>query len=259
VRVDSAASLPVPATITADPDDTVVGIDFSAGPAAVAAAIQSTLGPGYTVSNPSGNILRVLDDGAGGTTDVAGLSAEVTTTALTGQGLGLPMFVDGGNGTATKVFTGAYDGHSQATGFAARITVNPALRADASRLVVYATAPATMAGDPARPADLMRRLRTAARDLSGDPADPSGPGFHGTVGAFTRRVLDIQAARASTAQSLDDGQQVVVTSLRERFSEVSGVSVDQELAQLVALQNAYAANARIVTAVRDMFDALMRI
>jgi flagellar hook-associated protein 1 FlgK len=36
------------------------------------------------------------------------------------------------------------------------------------------------------------------------------------------------------------------------------VNVDQELAQLVTLQNAYAANARVMQVVRELYDILMR-
>jgi flagellar hook-associated protein 1 FlgK len=58
---------------------------------------------------------------------------------------------------------------------------------------------------------------------------------------------------------LAEGQEVVLSTLRERASAVSGVNTDQELADLVEIQNIYAANARIISSVRDMFDALLRI
>ena len=37
-----------------------------------------------------------------------------------------------------------------------------------------------------------------------------------------------------------------------------GVDVDQEMAGLLQLQNAYAANARVLATVQDMWDALLR-
>ena len=43
------------------------------------------------------------------------------------------------------------------------------------------------------------------------------------------------------------------------MADQSGVNVDQEMAQLVQLQTAYGANARVMTAIRDMFDLLMRM
>jgi flagellar hook-associated protein 1 FlgK len=47
--------------------------------------------------------------------------------------------------------------------------------------------------------------------------------------------------------------------LQQRFDDASGVNVDQEMATLLQLQNSYAANARIMSALRDMIEALMRI
>ena len=40
---------------------------------------------------------------------------------------------------------------------------------------------------------------------------------------------------------------------------VSGVSIDTEMAQLLVLQNAYAANARVMSAVQEMMDLLSTI
>jgi flagellar hook-associated protein 1 FlgK len=52
---------------------------------------------------------------------------------------------------------------------------------------------------------------------------------------------------------------VVYNSLAQRFNDASGVSVDQEMANLLNLQNAYGANARIMTTVREMFQELMQV
>ena len=38
-----------------------------------------------------------------------------------------------------------------------------------------------------------------------------------------------------------------------------GVDVDEEMARLMELQNAYAANARVVSIVQDLLDTLMAI
>jgi flagellar hook-associated protein 1 len=51
----------------------------------------------------------------------------------------------------------------------------------------------------------------------------------------------------------------VVNALRQRMSETSGVNIDQEMTNLLQLQSAYSANARVLSTVRDMLDTLMRI
>jgi flagellar hook-associated protein 1 len=76
---------------------------------------------------------------------------------------------------------------------------------------------------------------------------------------FVRRVVETHGANAEAAQRLDEGQGIALAAVESRFAEKSGVNVDQEMSQLVQLQTAYGANARVMTAIRDMFDILMRI
>jgi flagellar hook-associated protein 1 len=45
--------------------------------------------------------------------------------------------------------------------------------------------------------------------------------------------------------------------LQDKFGERSGVDPDAEMAAMVALQNAYAANARVVGTVQAMWDSLL--
>ena len=52
---------------------------------------------------------------------------------------------------------------------------------------------------------------------------------------------------------------MVLNSLQQRFSDGSSVNVDQEMASLLTLQNSYAANARVLSVVKEMFDTLARM
>jgi flagellar hook-associated protein 1 FlgK len=47
--------------------------------------------------------------------------------------------------------------------------------------------------------------------------------------------------------------------LQHPLDDSSGGNIEQEMANRRQLQNSYAANARIRSALRDMIDALMRI
>jgi len=42
------------------------------------------------------------------------------------------------------------------------------------------------------------------------------------------------------------------------MSATSGVNIDEEMAHLLALQNAYSANARVMSTVKDMYTALLQ-
>lgn len=257
VRVDSAASLPLPASAGGDAANTVVGIDFSGGPASVTTQIQSVLGSGFQVSN-TGSVLRVLDDGAAGTRDVTGLTARPTQTALTGGTTELPFFVDSGRGNTA--YTGSYDGGSQSLGFASRIIVNPDLIADRSRLVVSSTSPATSQGDATRPTRLLERLTKSQQDVTRAVGfDGSRSTYSTTVSSFVQRIVAGQGQASEQAQRLDEGQQIALSSVQSRFLEDAQVNVDQEMSTLIQLQAAYAANARVISTVKELLDVLMRI
>jgi flagellar hook-associated protein 1 FlgK len=251
-----------PATISgADlghPGATVVPIDISGGYGTAATAIQSALTArslAITVDNPATSTLRFVDDGAAGTSDVGGLTAVKTETALAGSRPQLALFVDNGNGN--QPFTGSFDGGSQLTGFAQRLAVNPALLADRQRLVVYA--PGVMQGDATRPLHLLDSLTKTSRTFT-PAAGLSGSGvFSSTVTGFARRTVEFQGAASEHAKRLNEGQNVALAAIESRYSEETGVNIDQEMAQLVQLQTAYGANARVMTAVRDMMDLLMRM
>ena len=72
-------------------------------------------------------------------------------------------------------------------------------------------------------------------------------------------MISQQGEAAATADSLNQGQQVVVNTLQQRFADQSNVNVDEEMANLLKLQTAYGANARVLSTVRDMIDELLKL
>lgn len=258
IAVNNPGVLPLAAGATPDPNDIEYGIDFSGGLPAAMTAIGTALGASFTVSNQGGGVVRILDDGAT-TTKMNSLSARATVTSLTNNGLAIPLFVDGSNGS--KIYTGSFDAGSQKVGYASGIQVNPAILADPSRLVVYQTAPTTtLNGDPARPSYLRDQLQAYESDFTPAVAlTGSTAVYHGTTSQFLDRLIANQTQAASNAQTLSEGQQTVVNTLAERAAKVSGVNSDEELSNLIEIQNIYSANARIVSVVKDLFDTLMRI
>lgn len=261
VRVDDAATLPLTNTATAAIGDVVIGVEWGGSAATFAANLDAALAAAsinIDASNPAGTTLRIVDDGAGATTDVGTVTATVTTTALTDAGTGMPLFVDGLN--AQAAYTSSLDGATQKVGFAARIAVNSNVMADSSNLVIYSTSPATDAGDPTRPTDLLTRLTDTARSYDPDTGigGASQP-YAGTVDEYARRVVSFQANELVLANRAIDSQNIVQRGLEEKVQSTSGVSIDDELAQLLLLQNAYSANARVMSAVQDMMSLLSSI
>ncbi|MBI2716834.1 MAG: flagellar hook-associated protein FlgK [Rhizobiales bacterium] len=255
MRVDDASVLPLSDSATASPNDKVFGIDFSGGIGAVLGQINSAIAnTGMVASNPSGTTLRVLDDGAGNIVDVDSLSTTATATSLTGGSSELPFFTDG-----SQPYTGAITGRgAQSVGLAGRIVVNSALAADASKLVVYQAG--TAAGDGTRPNFIYQQLTGGALQFSPETGigTASAP-FSGSITTYLRQVISQQGEAADAANNLKQGQDVVLRSLQQRFNADSSVNVDQEMANLLTLQNSYAANARVLSTVKEMLDTLMKM
>ncbi|MGH6725640.1 MAG: flagellar basal body rod C-terminal domain-containing protein, partial [Pseudolabrys sp.] len=254
MRVDDPSALPLSNAATADPNDTVIGVDFSGGPASVATQLNTALGAaGLQFSNPSGSILEVVDSGSPAIT-VDAVSTTTTATSLTGGSAALPLFVDG-----TSPYTGAITGAgAESTGYAGRIAVNSALVADPSLLVTYQSG--TPAGDATRPNFIYNQLVNASLEYS--PAAGIGAAsapFQGTLGAYISQMISVQSIAANSADNLKAGQDIVVNALQSRFDATSAVNIDTEMAHLLTLQNAYGANARVMSTVKAMLDALLQM
>jgi flagellar hook-associated protein 1 len=234
----------------------VIGVNFSGGMASVVAQLNSALGgANLQFSNPSGSILRVVDSGTGSAT-VNAASVTTTVTSLAGGSAQLPLFTDG-NSLYTGVITGA---GSQLTGLAGRITVNSALLTNPSNFTVYSTSPPTNAGDTTRSDFLYSQLTTGTFTYSpqtglGSAASP----FKGTISSYMEQFLSQQGNASTSATQLQQGQDVVVNTLQQKMKATSGVNIDSEMANLIALQNSYAANAHVMSVVQTMMTSLMQV
>lgn len=258
VRVDDPASLPLGDDVTPNPNDTVVGIDFSGGLAAAVAAMDAALGGNISVTSPAAETIRIVDDGAAGQSDIASVSARITATATSGQGLALPLFID--QGASLGSYSASLDGVPQKTGFAGRILVNPDVLNDPASLVVYSTSPPTDNGDPARPEALLDRFAETPFSFSAVSgiSTVSQP-FNGTISDFTSRVVNFQGQRAQAAERANEAQTIIVGQLESRLSSETAVDVDAEIADLINLQNAFAANARVISVVQELVEILLAL
>ncbi len=150
---------------------------------------------------------------------------------------GLQLFTDG-SGTAP---TASY------AGLSSQIQVNPAVSATPSLV----------------------------RDGTSGTANASGvAGFTGIIDAVVNTGFApgfLTPSLASSAQSFVSQQSAATgnattgltdatsyqTTVASRFSDGSGVNVDQEMGLMIQLQNSYQANARVITTAQAMFTALV--
>lgn len=211
----------------------------------------------------------------------AELDLAAATLAQRLQAQGLRLFVDT-NGTVPPA--GAAYAGGQALGFAGRIGVNPAVAADPGRLrdgthaVVADPSGATNftpnpAGGPAGFTTLVDRVRQygfgreAATGIAWGTIPTSALGPDGSLTSpfvapatardYAARLIGLHAADRAGATAAKQDAAELRTALTSRFAKQSSVDVDAELARMVALQNAYAANARVLSTVQTAWDTLL--
>ena len=249
VNVTDPTALPLQNLPNASPK--LVGVDMSGSAASIASQLNAALGPGVVFSG-AGSTLSMVGSAS---TSVTAASTTTTATSTANGSTQLAVFTDG-----NSPYTGAITGTgSQMTGYAGRITVNPAVLSNPASLSVYNTSPATASGDTARSDFLFTQLTTGSFTYSpttgmGTPASP----FSGTISNYMQQFLSQQSNAASTATQLQQGQDVVVSTLQQKFNSVAGVSIDNEMSNLIALQNSYAANAHVMSVVQSMMTTLLQ-
>jgi flagellar hook-associated protein 1 FlgK len=80
----------------------------------------------------------------------------------------------------------------------------------------------------------------------------------GNLEDFTKKIISDLAVEASHANKMTKSQNVLTVSIDNRRSSVAGVSLDEEMANMVKFQHAYSAAARMITAVDQLLDTLIR-
>jgi flagellar hook-associated protein 1 len=254
VRVDDPTALPLSSPPGVSPR--VIGVNFSGGLASVVSQLNAALGPNHLqFSTPSGNTLRVTNDATAGAT-VTAASVTSTVSSLTSGSPQLPLFTDAGS-----LYTGAITGSgSQLTGLAGRITVNQALLNNPANLTVLSNSPPTPAGDTTRSDFIFSQLTSGSFTYSPQTGLGSRTApFNGTIGSYLQQFLSLQANTASSATQLQQGQDVVVSTLQQKFDSTSKVNIDTEMSNLIALQNSYAANAHVMSVIQSMMTTLEQI
>lgn len=251
VNVTDSGALPLRNAANASPK--VIGVDFSLGISSVASQLNAALGGlGLSFSNPSGSALKVVGTGP---TVVTSASTTTTQQSLASGSPQLPLFTDG-----NALYTGQIAAAGlQMTGLAGRIQVNPAVLTNPSALSVYSASPATAAGDNTRSRFLFTQLTSSTFNYSSTTGIGSAQQpFNGTISNYLSQFLTQQSNAATLATNLQQGQNVVVATLQQKFNSTAAVNIDTEMANLIQVQHAYAANAHIMSVVQSMMQSLLQ-
>lgn len=76
---------------------------------------------------------------------------------------------------------------------------------------------------------------------------------------YHRSIVSAIASETAAAQGQDDGINVILDQLRSRRDSTNGVSIDEELTNLIRFQQAYNASARLVSIVDEMIQTLLNL
>lgn len=138
-----------------------------------------------------------------------------------------------------------------ATITAANIKVNSALTADPWQIATGATTPGD--GAIAKAISSLSSGWQGYDEITGltPPVDATSFGdYYGS--AIAEIGVDVQQANR-----MKEGQDVLVTHMSNQRESLSGVSLDEEMTNLVKFQKSYSAAARIVTIMDEMLDTIV--
>ena len=206
--------------------------------------------------------------------------AHTLSTRFAAQGL--VLFTDAGGAVPTASGVPAQAGY---IGYAGTIQVNPAVLANAALVrdgtnAVPGTPGGATAftpnpsGGPAGFTGLISRILQFAlgsQMATGVPQPapnvsllgPSGTlaaGFAppSDLAGFAAAVTAAEAQTSASTTAQLDRSQAVQTTMQATFTTNTSVSIDAEMSRMVVLQNAYGANAHVMTAVQSMWSQLLQ-
>ncbi|MBK1812942.1 flagellar hook-associated protein FlgK [Clostridium sp. YIM B02505] len=78
-----------------------------------------------------------------------------------------------------------------------------------------------------------------------------------TLEAYFKDTIDKLGVQAQEASRMVTNQQQLLDSLNQTKDSVSGVSLDEEMANLVQFQHAYSANAKVIATVDELLDVVV--
>lgn len=126
------------------------------------------------------------------------------------------------------------------------LAVNPALRSN-PRLLAAATSDGGGAGAPGDGSNALAMAQLKhAKLIAG-----------GTMDDFFRATIGQLGVQADEAKRMADNQDLLVGQVNQLRQGHSGVSLDEEMANLIRFQHGYEAAARLITAVDEMIDTII--
>jgi flagellar hook-associated protein 1 len=132
---------------------------------------------------------------------------------------------------------------------ASQLAVNPSIISNPSLIAASSTA----AGAPGDSSNMLALIGIRATTA------PTGSTLGATFDDFYGGMVSSMGLAAQTADRDVSTSDTVVNTLEDRRSQVSGVSLDEEMTNLVKFQHAYSAAGRAMSTLNDMLDTLVHL
>ncbi len=188
-------------------------------------------------TDPAGNV-----PGTGGTPAQAGYIGYAGTITVNPSVTANPSLVRDGTNAVAGSATGASAFTPNPAGGSAGFTML------ITRVLSYALGADAQAGVP-QPPPATTGLGPAGNLSAPYAAQPD-------LASQATALVGAQSADAAGAQTALANAQSLQAALQTRLAAGSGVSIDTEMSTMIALQNAYGANAKVITAVQSMWNTL---
>jgi len=241
------------ATVMSSINGIAVGDSFSFNNTSLGGAVTYTVGAGDTVQTmldtinaQDGMYARIGDGNVLEITSKAGGLALTKThnTPLTARGFTV-------NGTSASISGTTATGQS-ATLFVAESGNSP-MDVDRTNLAITTgLANNSLSLRTGNRTEILAALNSSNRSISGSGSTIANTDYTG----LTNGILTGLSQRAERATLDAQESEGLRAGLNQALRDEVGVNIDEEMARLTVLQNAYAASARVIDTINQMFQAL---
>ena len=147
---------------------------------------------------------------------------------------------------------------------ASSIAVRSDILSDPARIAraELSDAPALAVGDQGVTAGgqaVIDRIETLFNTQLSFDAVGQQPAISKTLADYGTSILSLNATQAQNTKDSLDTKTFLQQNLQQKTRAISGVNIDEEMSNMIVLQNAYAASARVITTASKLFDELLGI
>lgn len=174
------------------------------------------------------------------------LAVQFDSFTINGNVANLELFHDSGTGAVPVV--------GNLVGMASRIEVNtnvsnnPDFLRDGDGTGTFTSGGD---GDPSLPLAILDMFETSQTFNGGNGIS------NGTLEGYAAEFIGYQANQKADFESRLSFQEQLGDALQQRMQDESAVNIDEEMANLIELQNSFAASARVLSAVQQAMDELL--